>query len=363
MNRFLKILILLLLFLASSLAPVSAQSPYNSVAAWGGTSSGTANAQTITIPNMGTRLTAGQIFNYIAGNTNTGAETLAVNSGTAHPIIWNGTALSGGESISGAVQNILWDGSNFQLLGFNPQIGRFERGYISGFQHNAAGASASFTVAAGQATDSTSVSVMKLSSTFTKTTSAWSAGSSGGCLDTGSIANNTSYATYAIFDPATGVTDIECSASMASPALPSGYTLYRQIGILETDGSAHWIQVSQVGDVFYLGTPISNNYSVSTSAALFASGCPTASVTAKLRLAAGLALTPSLWLFSSPAEGIHNANTISGNVTIPYLGTGAASDATVDILTNSSGQIYIATTVSDTTYVVCYAYVMSRGKN
>lgn len=67
-------------------------------------------------------------------------------------------------------------------------------------------------------------------------------------LDTGSLANNTFYAVYAIGDsfgnqPGSAV----LSASLTSPLMPSGYNMYFRIGYVKTDGSAHLLAFRQDG--------------------------------------------------------------------------------------------------------------------
>lgn len=104
-------------------------------------------------------------------------------------------------------------------------------------------------IAAGSATDDTNTVMMKIAA-FTKTTGAWTLGSGNGCLDTGSVANSTWYHTFLIERPDTGVTDILCSTSM-SPTFPANYTVKRDIGPFQTDGSANIVPFKQVGNDFY----------------------------------------------------------------------------------------------------------------
>lgn len=61
-------------------------------------------------------------------------------------------------------------------------------------------------------------------------------------LDTGSLANATLYALYVVGD-SSGNNDagVILSASASSPLLPFGYDMYRLIGYIRTDGSAHFL--------------------------------------------------------------------------------------------------------------------------
>lgn len=123
------------------------------------------------------------------------------------------------------------------------------RSYLAGCTLSTTGSSATMSIAAGQATDSTNAYTMLLSA-IAKTTSAWAVGTGNGGLDTGSIANNTWYSFYVIKRLDTGVVDVVFSTSASSPTLPANYTIYRRIGSGRTNGSAQWTAFIQDGDMF-----------------------------------------------------------------------------------------------------------------
>jgi len=63
---------------------------------------------------------AGQRFSFIAAGNNTGAVTININSAGAKSIVKNGSvALQSGDMASGAAYEIVYDGTNFQLI--NPK--------------------------------------------------------------------------------------------------------------------------------------------------------------------------------------------------------------------------------------------------
>ncbi len=124
------------------------------------------------------------------------------------------------------------------------------RSYLSGLTLSTAGSSATMTVAAGQATDSTNSVTMTLSSSTGKTTSAWAVGTGNGGLDTGAIANGTWYHFYEIMRPDTGVVDVLFSLSASAPTMPTNYSFKRRIGSGLTNGSAQWVSFTQDGDYF-----------------------------------------------------------------------------------------------------------------
>ena len=93
----------------------------NSTTIWGGTSGGSANAQTLTLTPAITAYVAGQSFRFIAGFASTGALTLQIN-GIASPV----TCLSAGNQlamgtfgssnlVAGLTYEALYNGTNFLL--------------------------------------------------------------------------------------------------------------------------------------------------------------------------------------------------------------------------------------------------------
>lgn len=86
---------------------------------WGGTSYGSANAQQVLAP--GFTSSTGQILSFIAGYTNSGATTLAIGSSPAETVLKNSPSgpvdLTGGEIVASDVTQVLWDGTEFILLG------------------------------------------------------------------------------------------------------------------------------------------------------------------------------------------------------------------------------------------------------
>src|SRR5438045_2280633 len=112
-------------------------------------------------------------------------------------------------------------------------------GVLYGCTLSAAGATATFGIAAGTA------SGMVLASAYTKTTAAWAVGTALGALDTGAIANNTWYHAFLIERTDTGVVDVLISLSPTAPTMPASYTIKRRIGSMKTDGSAQWKAFSQ----------------------------------------------------------------------------------------------------------------------
>ena len=72
-----------------------------------------------------------------------------------------------------------------------------------------------------------------------KLDASWVAGTNQGGLDTGSIAANTWYYCFAIYNPTTSTADFLFSASYSSPTLPSGYTKKEYRGAILTNASSN----------------------------------------------------------------------------------------------------------------------------
>lgn len=75
------------------------------------------NTITATAPLSLAAYAAGQRFTFIPAATNTGATTLNVNSIGAKNVYRNGAALAGGEIVSGSPAEVVYDGTQFQLVG------------------------------------------------------------------------------------------------------------------------------------------------------------------------------------------------------------------------------------------------------
>jgi hypothetical protein len=88
------------------------------------------NSITATAPISMTALVAGQTFRFVAAATNTGAVTININSLGAKSITKNGTtALTANEILINSVLEIIYDGTQFQLV--NPAVNAIPSGVIT----------------------------------------------------------------------------------------------------------------------------------------------------------------------------------------------------------------------------------------
>lgn len=240
------------------------------------------------------------------------------------------------------------------------------RGHLSGLTMSTAGSSATLSVAAGQATDSTNVLMMNLSSAISKTTSAWAVGSATGGLDTGAIANSTWYHFYLIQRLDTGVVDVVFSTSASSPTLPTNYTLYRRIGSAKTNGSAQWTKFVQFGDEFLWDTMTLdlNASALSATAQNATATVPTGvQVLARARVTLTTSGGGSVVLFSSLDE----SDQAPGTGTYSTVEAAAAGqNASCEILerTNTSAQIrWRSSNTNGTLSMATFGWIDRRGRD
>lgn len=214
------------------------------------TDTGSANTYSCTISSPQTvSLAAGLRVEFLPTNANTGASTFQINALTVKNIFLNGAALVGGEIKAAVPIVLLYDGTQWNIVG-NSAASFVPRSYLAGLTLSTAGASTTMTTAAGMATDAANAFMMKLAASVAKTTSAWAVGTGNGGLDTGAIANSTWYHFYLIQRLDTSVVDVLFSLSASAPTMPANYTLKRRIGSGFTTAGGNWTSFIQDGDYF-----------------------------------------------------------------------------------------------------------------
>lgn len=283
-----------------------------------------------------TTYAAGNAFRFVAAGTNTGPVTLNVNAVAAKALTKAGLSpLVAGDLVANGTYEAIYDGTQFQLV----TATRPARSYLSGLGTSTAGSSATFSVAVGEAADSTNTVLLQLATAISKTTSAWALGTAVGGLDTGAIANSTWYHAYLIRRPDTGVVDLVFSTSATAPTLPASYTQYRRIGALRTNGSAQWTSFVQDGDFFqWLAPTLDVN---STSAG-------TAAVTRTLTSPLGVNVRALLNVYMA-AGGAGEAVYVSDLAVTDLAASNSTSPLNTMLVggsTNTSAQIMVRTNTS-----------------
>jgi hypothetical protein len=274
----------------------------------------------------------------------------AVSASGVTSIAGNTGAFTLGPGLTNSVNKLLADAS-------------YQEGYIGGLTLSTAGSSATFGIAIGVATDSTNSALIKLSSAYTKTTSTWAAGTAVGALDTGTIAVSTWYHVYLI--NGTSGTDILISLSVSAPTMPTGYTLFRRIGAMLTNGSSQWVLFAQNGDEFIFSAPVTDisTSTLSTTPTLFALSVPPGvQVDALMRVQMFNATAGTIALVHSPDEA---STTIGGgyNATHRIMVASVSDNKQLNIRTNTSKQVRAVSSAASTTITgLTYGYIDTRGR-
>lgn len=142
------------------------------------------------------------------------------------------------------------------LSSVNPSvpIAALPRGQLSGLTLANNATATKLDVTSGKARDSTDTANIVLASSITagliQLGGAWAAGNTQNKLDTGVRANNTWYHVFAIRKDVDGSGDWLFSLSTNAPTMPAGYTKFRRIGSVRTDGAGNITAFKQLGDEF-----------------------------------------------------------------------------------------------------------------
>jgi hypothetical protein len=263
---------------------------------------------------------------------------------------------------------------NFILNCFNTSIGNqsVPRSYLAGLTLATPGSSSAFSVAAGVATSSDFTTLMKLSSSVSKTTGAWVVGSANGALDTGLVAASTWYHVYLIQRPDTGVVDICISLSPTGPTfgsnIPSNYTLFRRIGSMKTNSSSQWVAFTQVGNEFLWSVPTAdyNATAAANTQYTVTLGVPTG-VSVEAIIATNYESNGTgncFGLFYSGLGPTQTSNTPNGNINIYAFQPSTWQAVQLRLMTSTSGQVRLDTTTSFTAVLVSTSgWIDTRGRD
>ena len=259
-----------------------------------------------------------------------------------------------------------------QIVHFlNPPLGlgvSVPRSYLAGLTLSTAGSSTTFTVAAGIAANSTNVDLVTLTSSISKTTAFFAAGTGNGAFDTNSaVVINTWYHVYLIKRTDTGAVDVLFSASPSAPTMPSPYTEFRRIGSMKTNASSQWTAFTQNGNEFLWLLPINDANAV-------ASGTGTTART--LTVPTGVQVWAKfIGLLNYVSAGVQavfsplDMGTQTPNTPVGYYHMSVASAQTIGIMelmmrTNSTAQVNIALNAAGANYyITTYGWIDTRGRD
>jgi hypothetical protein len=219
-----------------------------------GTLGGSANTYTASPSPAITSYVAGMEFNFKVNATNTGASTLNISELGAENIKKYSTGskvdIEAGDLQQNKYNKVIFDGTDYILdnpeaptvnltkstttasgISYLPKQITISNGTDSDHDIDFTAGNFNFDDGTGQA-----VATYGLTKQLD---GSWAAGNGAGGLDTGSIAADTTYYMFAIWNPTTSAADFLFSASHVSPGLPSGYTKKKRIAALRTDGSSN----------------------------------------------------------------------------------------------------------------------------
>lgn len=253
----------------------------------------------------------------------------------------------------------------------------FPRSYLSGLgMSNAIGSPTDtkrLDVAAGIARDSTNTVNITLSAAMSdgllQASGAWAAGSMQNKLDTGARANSTFYWVHVIRKDSDESGDWLFSLSRTAPTMPAGYTYFRRIGFVRTDGSGNIIDFVQVGDEFRWRTPqnaVNGGTFTTASRTLVTLTMPTG---IKLKVKGSI-------LHSAPASGTTHAIVTDPDCAdiAPANNAGTSltgSDQTATAVhgnefhefTDTSARVGTRSTVANTYYLNVHGWTDRRGRD
>ena len=201
----------------------------------------------------------GMIISFRAGNANSGASTVNVNSaGVKNLKKADGTDVATGDILTTRDVNFRYDGTNFiKVENVNPATNTIQGiSYLPQkitIANNSTDANNDIDFSGGNFVFSDFSGEAYVSAMTKRLDANWTAGNNNGGLDTGTKANSTWYYCYAIYNPTTQASDFLFSASATSPTLPSGFTKYKYIGSILNTASNTLRPFRQVGNYFYLG--------------------------------------------------------------------------------------------------------------
>lgn len=220
---------------------------------------------------------------------------------------------------------------------------------------------ASLTISAGQATDSTNAT------TITKaTTSSWAASNgnaANGYQGGTTLPNSDTIHLFMI----SGSSGTACFAHNGlTPTLPTGYTYYRRIASFNTNGSGAPIAYTaiEVGGGAYravLATSTAQTYTGSTSGSLLTVTSLPTDIRVKPVIVASAGTSSTYGIITSGDE-TSAAPALNGTAPgVNFINDGGQAAGVPDVISNTSGQVKQRTSSTDTNYYLyCHGWVDFR---
>lgn len=200
-------------------------------------------------------------------------------------------------------------------------------------------------ISAGGILSSDETTSLVLSSALTKQIDAtWAAGNNAGGLFSGTVANDTWYHVFLIKKDSDGSIDAGFDTSVTAANIPAGYTAYRRIASILTDGSANIVQFIQVDNRFIYDVPIIDvaQTSPGDTAVLATLSTPPGREVLAINVVSLEDTSPdanSFVIITSPDQTDTAPSTSAFTAFIVLQGSDIASNVIAETLTNTSSQI------------------------
>lgn len=249
--------------------------------------------------------------------------------------------------------------------------------YINGFQmsRDSGDTSHDINIKVGSCKDSSNAYTIARSEITKQIDANWSAGDdAGGFPSALTLSSATWYHFFVIYNPTTGDVDAGFDTSTSAANLlsdASGYTAYRRVGSILTDGSSNITAFEQFDDIFLWTTPpLDIDGTVTTSTTSYTlSVPPDFACLAYMNVHTYLSGNNPSYYMRQPSVTDAAPNTSGGTPATP-LTTYRHNDAStamggqVECLTNTSKQVAARSNVpSSEIYIVTLGYRDFRGQN
>ena len=206
---------------------------------------------------------------------------------------------------------------------------------------------------AGSIIDSLGAAVITNADLVKQIDATWAVGTGAGGLFSGSVAVDTTYHLFVIVKDSDGSVDAGFDTSVSAANIPVGYTAYRRIASVITDGSSNILQFYQLGDYFYWGVPVKDSSNVNPG---------TSAITLAVQVPSGLRL---IWLGGvgmidkSPSADVYlTVGDVASTLVVSYSyfslqtrndsgGETTGDSAQFQVRTNTSGAIKYKLSISN----------------
>jgi len=221
--------------------------------------SGIANAYVLTSQGntpAPTSYAEGMVLTFIPANSNTGASTVNVESlGIINIKNESGTDIAAGEIFAGIKCILRYSVASATFILIPNNSGEKIAWPI--VSHNVTDANNDMDFGVGNILNSTGrIELINSAVLVKRLDAAWVSGTNQGGLFSGTKAANTTYHCFLIRKDSDGTIDAGFDTSPIAANIPAGYTAYRRIRSVITNGSSNIIATVQRGDAFYYSTVI-----------------------------------------------------------------------------------------------------------